>query len=129
MEGVVDLVGDDQEVVLFRHGGDVGQLFGAKRDSGGVRRTVDQDRLRARRDELLQLGCADAEVRVGVQEHGLSAADPDEVTVDDKVGVGHDDFVSIVNENHERLEEAPGAATRDERFSTLQAEAVAEPDF
>ena len=55
---VVDLVRDDEEVVLLGQLGDGQQVVALHDGAGRVRRVADEDRLRARRDALFEVGGA-----------------------------------------------------------------------
>ena len=58
---VVDLVGDDQQVVAFGHSRDFTHVARLQHGAGGVVGIVEQDRPRARRDRRLDLGARDLE--------------------------------------------------------------------
>ena len=112
---LVDLVGDDPQVVLLGHAGDELE-FGAGKDvAGGVRRVAEDERLRAgQRAGGLELGLVEGELGgMQLDVGGLGAAE-------DRVGTvvlvergEDDDAVAGVRDGHDRAHHGLGGAAGD----------------
>jgi hypothetical protein len=103
----VALVEQQVDAALVGQVDDALQVFGGDDGAGGVRRRVENDGLGARRDGLLDGIGGDAEVLrfAGLEEDDLAAGVLDDVFEADPVGDGQDDFVAVIDEDLDGVEE------------------------
>ncbi len=104
---VVDLVGDDDEVVLLRHGGNLIEALATHHRARGVVGRSDEEGLRPLGDCLLDVGGQELEAVLGAggDGHGHRAHQLGRRRVGDEAGFGKDDLVTRVEQGrHGQIE-------------------------
>ena len=119
-EVLVDLVGDDDQVVVDGQLGDLRQLAGVEHLAGRVVRRVEQDQPGARPDGGAQLGRVEAVAAVGLRAqqdgHGARPGQGDARLVAVVHRLEHDDLVAVVEHPEQRPGERLGGAGGDQHL-------------
>lgn len=118
-EVLVDLVGDDQEIVLAGEAGDLGELLVGQDGAGGVVRSVEQDQAGVVGDgvaQFVQVEAVGAGLRVRAQGHrdAAAACQRDTGGVGVVVGLQGDDLVARFQQCQQRGREGFGGARGDQ---------------
>ncbi len=126
-EAVVDLVGDDEEVVPVDDLGDGGHHLAAHHGAGGVRRVADEERLGAGRDALLQVIGVEGEAVLGTRRHLRVRATGEENTreIGDVARIGAQHLVALIDDGGERdVQRFADAGGRDDLGAGVVVDAV-----
>ena len=122
-ELLVDLVGDEEQVVLLGEGADGLQLLLGIDGAGGVVRRAEEDGARARGQLLFELGDVgevEAVLGLGGHRHDLQAALRGVAAVVGVEGLGDDDLVAGVGDGVEGEGDGLAAAGGDDDILDLQ---------
>ena len=117
-EFAVDLVGQHNEIVLHRKGGDLPQLLQRQDRSGGIGREVQHQDAGLVRDRLLQGVRAERELLLGTggHGHGNAASQQDAGAVGDIAGLVVEDLVAGIEQGAERDVDGLGDTHGDDDF-------------